>query len=58
MKNTDLPICNKKEDKLGFSKSVDKISSGIKNYNEKSFVLSIEGAWGTGKTSFMNLIEN
>lgn len=59
MKHSDLPITNISEDKLKFKPFVDRVAMGIKNYNQNEcFVISIEGEWGIGKTSFMNLVKN
>jgi len=59
MKHSDLPITKIEEDKLKFEPFVDRVVSGIKNYSqEECFIISIEGEWGIGKTSFMNLVSS
>jgi len=59
MKHNDLPITKANQDELGFKPFVEKVAQGIKSYNQdECFVISIEGEWGIGKTSFMNLIKN
>lgn len=59
MQHTDLPITHSDEDKLKFQPFVDRVAFGIKNYKQKEcFIISIEGQWGIGKTSFMNLVKN
>ena len=55
----DNPIQNKKQDKLGRSHLSKKIAEMILRYEGKeSFVIGIEGSWGSGKTSLVNLILN
>ena len=59
MKHSDLPKTHIDQDELGFEPFVKKVSKGIKNYNQKEcFVISVEGQWGIGKTTFMNLVKN
>ncbi|SDF21021.1 KAP family P-loop domain-containing protein [Bacteroidales bacterium KHT7] len=54
----DYPIETKEEDIFEFEDEVTKILEKIKKHDrEKSFSISITGAWGTGKTSFMNLVK-
>ncbi|WP_066402570.1 KAP family P-loop NTPase fold protein [Aliarcobacter cryaerophilus] len=60
-KNFDNPIENVSEDKLGFNKIAEKFANSLLNSQEnsdkKSFCISIEGEWGSGKTSLINLIK-
>ncbi|MDR3346108.1 MAG: KAP family NTPase, partial [Campylobacteraceae bacterium] len=57
--NSDKPIKDENEDLLGFSLPAYKLAEAIIGYKEKeTFVISIEGEWGSGKTSFMKLVEN
>lgn len=60
-KNFDNPIENASEDKLGFNKIAEKFANSLlnsqKNSDKKSFCISIEGEWGSGKTSLINLIK-
>ncbi len=59
MKHNDLPITTIDEDKLKFGPFVNRVVAGIKGYTQdECFVISIEGEWGIGKTSFMNLVNN
>jgi hypothetical protein len=59
MKHIDLPIKDVENDKLNFLPFAQKVAKGIKNYKQnETFIISIEGKWGSGKTSLMNLIEN
>ena len=59
MKHIDLPIKDIDNDKLNFLPFAQKVAKGIKNYKQnETFIISIEGKWGSGKTSLMNLIEN
>lgn len=57
MKFDDQPIQESKEDVLSRSPVAKKLAEGIKNYKQKeSFVIGIQGEWGEGKTSFINMI--
>ncbi|TCN66810.1 KAP family P-loop NTPase fold protein [Acetobacteroides hydrogenigenes] len=55
----DEPIEVFDTDKLGFSLYADSISTNIRNIvdNKHAFVFGIEGNWGSGKTSFINLVK-
>lgn len=54
----DIPIIDKKDDILHFSKVAESISKRIIDYKQKdSLIISIEGEWGSGKTSFANLMK-
>jgi hypothetical protein len=54
---TDKPITEDKEDKLQYSNYAQAIALKIlKTDAQKSFAIGINGKWGTGKTSFFNLI--
>jgi uridine kinase len=58
MENNNLPIKCEKDDKLGFGKLSSEIANGIVNSkNKNTFTIAIEGKWGSGKTSLVNLIE-
>lgn len=59
MQHPDLPIKDIENDKLNFLPFAQKVAKGIKSYKQnETFIISIEGKWGSGKTSLMNLIEN
>ena len=55
----DEPINGDSNDELGFTIYADSISSNIKDVvgNKRSFVFGIEGSWGSGKTSFINMVK-
>lgn len=55
----DEPIKDENNDKLGFTLYAESISNNIHNIvdNKHSFVFGIEGSWGSGKTSFVNLVK-
>lgn len=55
----DEPISRDSKDELGFTIYADSISNHIKGIvdNERSFVFGIEGSWGSGKTSFINMVK-
>lgn len=53
----DAAVENVPEDRYGFSNIAENISRSILSLpNEASNVVGIEGAWGSGKTSLLNLI--
>lgn len=54
----DAPITSKVEDRLKRSKFADRVAQRILSIRRgsKSVAIGITGKWGTGKTSFINLI--
>lgn len=62
----DQPIGQDKEDKLNRTLFVDEIAELVDRYteadekkdNHDGLVIGLEGAWGSGKTSVLNLLEN
>lgn len=55
----DYPIANTEQDKLRRTPLAKKIADTINSFQDKdSFVIGVEGVWGAGKTSFINLILN
>jgi len=55
----DYPIKNNDDDKLGRAPLAKKVSELVATYQgNESFVVGIEGQWGSGKTSFINLVVN
>ncbi|CAI2535899.1 KAP family NTPase [Serratia liquefaciens] len=53
----DRAICNKDEDSYGFTHIATELARAIQGIGrEGSAVIGIEGAWGTGKTSLLNLL--
>jgi predicted KAP-like P-loop ATPase len=55
----DYPIENSDEDKLRRTPLAKKVAELIAGFQGKqSFVIGIEGVWGSGKTSFINLALN
>ena len=59
MKHQDIPKRHINEDELGFKPFVKKVATGIRGYSQQEcFVISIEGQWGIGKTTFMNMIKS
>jgi uncharacterized protein YejL (UPF0352 family) len=54
----DAPITSKVEDRLKRSKFADRVAQRILSIprGSKSVAIGITGKWGTGKTSFINLI--
>ena len=56
---SDDPILSKDEDEFQRENIVNEITEIIKNYNEQAGItIGIEGEWGSGKTSVINLILN
>lgn len=55
----DEPIKDENNDELGFTLYAEPISKNICSIvnNKHSFVFGIEGSWGSGKTSFVNLVK-
>lgn len=54
---SEKPIILGKEDLLGRAKVANELSREIKSYkNEDSLTIGIVGKWGSGKTSFINMI--
>lgn len=54
----DWPIESASQDQYGFKNDVGKIVNIIKGLNSsKTWSLAINGSWGAGKTSFINLIK-
>lgn len=54
---SDLPIETRDADKLGRTPLATKVADLIQSVREQSsFVIGIEGEWGSGKTSFINLV--
>lgn len=57
MINTDKPINTSEEDKLERSEFVKRISKAICEFNSKdNFTIALQGIWGCGKTSILNMI--
>lgn len=56
----DKPITNKENDLLNRNNYAEHIAQALKNIinnsTNESFVIGIYGAWGEGKTSFINLV--
>lgn len=58
--NDDHHITKVEDDILGFSRYVKLLSQAIKDEapNEQALAVGITGKWGSGKTSFMSLLNN
>ncbi|MFW2350423.1 KAP family P-loop NTPase fold protein [Qipengyuania sp.] len=55
----DRPLGSGSDDKLGFREVASQISlSLIDHASDQGFVIGIEGAWGSGKSSLLYLIED
>lgn len=54
---TDNPTASVAEDKFGFALFADKLKDLILETERLPFCVGIFGAWGSGKTSFMNMLQ-
>jgi predicted KAP-like P-loop ATPase len=53
----DKPLRLKKDDRLGYSKFAENLSRGLINANaSEGLVVSLNGKWGSGKTTILNFI--
>lgn len=56
---SDLPIKSRDQDLFSFASAAKEIVDHIfETRQPESLVVGLSGAWGSGKTSFLNLIEN
>ena len=53
---TDKPVSGKAEDLFGVGKYITGLSSFIQEC-DTPMTIAVQGDWGSGKTSFMHLIE-
>lgn len=60
MQHRDIPKKSKEDgDDLKFAPYASRVAQGILNYSQdETFILSIEGEWGSGKTTLINFIKN
>lgn len=58
---TDNSITRKSEDRFGFYEEaelfLDKLEEHKVSYQEHALIVGLEGEWGSGKSSFINMIE-
>ncbi len=55
--NSDQPKTTKEQDALGFADSAESVAKSILDGEyPDGFVIGIEGEWGSGKTTYINLI--
>jgi len=61
-KISDAPINRKEEDKFDYYTSANELMSRIINnpdyYSKRALCIGIEAVWGSGKTSFINLMQS
>ena len=57
MERRDIPIETLKEDEFGISRYVNALCEFIRN-SESPVTIALQGEWGSGKSSFMKIIEN
>ena len=56
MFNTDRPICNVSEDKLGRGSFAKRLANSIMSFKtEETYAIALQGKWGCGKTSVLNM---
>ena len=54
---SEKPLISKNEDLLGRKKVANDLAKEIESYeNEDSLTIGIVGKWGSGKTSFINMV--
>lgn len=59
MQHRDIPKVNIEDDDLTFAPFALRVAQGILNYSQdETFILSLEGEWGSGKTTLINFIES
>ena len=56
MNNKDIPLQTIEQDRLGVQSHVRALSNFIRD-TEMPFTIAIQGEWGSGKTSFMRMLE-
>ena len=55
--NSDQPIKDKEKDHFGFAKIAENLVRSIcKDANQDGIVIGIEGSWGSGKSSLVELL--
>lgn len=55
----DRPIEDEAEDRLGFGPAARHVANAINNMaSPDGFVIGVEGEWGSGKSSFINLVSD
>jgi predicted KAP-like P-loop ATPase len=59
MQHRDIPKKTKKDgDDLKFAPFASRVAQGILNYSQnETFIVSLEGEWGSGKTTLINFIK-
>ena len=57
MERRDIPISSMKEDVFGIDKHVKSLCHFIRT-NETPITIALQGEWGSGKTSFMKMMES
>lgn len=57
--SADRPLIDAEEDRFGFSDIAKNLASSvISSANKDGMVIAIEGKWGSGKSSLINLMQN
>src|SRR5258708_39995130 len=56
MMETDQPVTRREDDRLGFTPIAEHLAKAIAaQHSPNGFVFAIEGRWGSGKTTLINL---
>lgn len=56
---TDIPLQDDSEDLFGYKKFTDRLTDCIKHFSsDDGLVVALNGEWGSGKTSVINIVKN
>ena len=56
---TDMPLQDDSEDLFGYKKFTDRLTDCINNFSsDDGLVVALNGEWGSGKTSVINMVKN
>ena len=56
---TDIPLQDDSKDLFGYKKFTDRLTDCIKHFSsDDGLVVALNGEWGSGKTSVINIVKN
>ena len=56
---TDIPLQDDSKDLFGYKKFTDRLADCIKHFSsDDGLVVALNGEWGSGKTSVINIVKN